>query len=95
MSRPKAPIPVDVAFYARTTKGERTALNALVEQWQRERAGESGFMAPGDNVGAWFRAMIHRLAAEKAIPIEEQAPPHAQAAASSTASAGRKVRAKK
>jgi hypothetical protein len=39
--------------------------------------------------------MIHRLAAEKGIAIEEEAPLRASAAASSTASAGRKGRAKK
>jgi hypothetical protein len=75
MPRPAPAVPVNVAFYARTTQGERDALAALLEKkTQRMRAVEP--TAPAMDMVGWFRAILRREAEAEGIAIiEPGAPP--------------------
>lgn len=73
MPRPKPAIPVDVSFQARTTRGERNALTAiLAKRTARLRAVEPA--APPVDLVAWLRTVIREQATAEGIAIEEPAP---------------------
>jgi hypothetical protein len=70
MPRPKPDVPVDVPFHARTTRGERDALETLLaRKTERLRAVEP--TAPGMDMVGWFRSVLRREAAAEGITITE------------------------
>jgi hypothetical protein len=69
----KPAVPVNVLFSARTTRGERDALDAVIARWAEERQAE-GASASGMTSIAWFRSLIRKLAADQGVTVEE-APP--------------------
>jgi hypothetical protein len=60
--------PVNVNFHARTTAGEREALDAVIARWA-EKQEALGASASGTTTIAWFRQWVRRLAAEEGIPV--------------------------
>jgi len=69
MPRPKPKVPVDVPFYARTTQGEREALNAILERRHTEDP------VTAHDLVTWLRRAIRREAEELGIPIVEPEKP--------------------
>ncbi len=66
--------PVDVTFFARTTRAERDAIDAMIARWaEKQIAG--GASAGGATMIAWFRQTMRRLAAEEGIPVNDPPPP--------------------
>jgi len=76
MPRPKPANPVDVPFYARTTKGERAAIEAILAKRTARVREVEPTAAPLDLVG-WFRGVVRREAEAEGIEVVEPAPPPA------------------
>ena len=85
MARPKPTVPVDVPFYARTTKGERAAIEALLAK-RTARVREVEPTAPALDLVGWFRGLVHREAKEEGVAIVEPEAPAAKSSATRSAS---------
>jgi hypothetical protein len=66
--------PVDVTFFARTTRAERDAIDAMIARWSEKQIA-GGASAGGVTMIAWFRQTMRRLAAEEGIPVHDPPPP--------------------
>jgi cytosine/adenosine deaminase-related metal-dependent hydrolase len=65
--------PVNVNFHARTTQGEREALDAVIARWAEKQAA-LGASASGTTTIAWFRQWVRKLAAEEGIQVNDPKP---------------------
>ncbi len=74
MARPKPTIPVDVPFYARTTRGERAALEAALAK-RSARLSATDPAAPPIDFVRWFRLVVSDFAREEGVAIVEPGAP--------------------
>lgn len=65
--------PVDVNFHARTTRGEREALDIVIARWSEKQA-TLGASASGTTTIAWFRQWVRKLAADEGIEVGDTTP---------------------
>jgi hypothetical protein len=72
MARPKPAIPVNVPFHVRVTAGEDQAIEALIEAWAETNQRHGRIVDRTKN--AWFRSLVHTLAAQAGIDIKEPEP---------------------
>jgi hypothetical protein len=90
MARPKPAVPVDVPFYARTTRGERDAIDALLAKRTAKVREVEPNARPLDLVG-WFRGLVQRECEAEGIAITEPEAPEPVALPARTKPAPRRA----